>query len=351
MSSLGQDQVRSAAESGLKLFGDYSLGDPLFLGLIPVALLAVLWGRSRAGRVRGRVPGLPGKGLPRSLRQRLAWLPTLLQLAALLLVVVGLARPLRGNVHQTSRSEGVDIAVVIDRSGSMRYDDLERGKSRLDVVKEVVGEFAERRMTDREFAADSVGLFAFARFPQLICPFTLDVGALLGWLDGVEMVERREEDGTAIGIALAKAVAVLRESDAKSRVCVLLTDGENNVDEITPIEAATLAGEEGIRVYTIHAGKYQYRQNWDGSVVPVQQRIDTTELVKIAELTGGRFFRATNREQLEAIYAAIEELERTPREELRFEETFDLYPYFLEAALALYALAWLCLGTWARRLS
>lgn len=343
-------EVRSAASSRLSLFGDYSLADPAFLGLLPVVLLCVLWGRSARGRPRGSIGSLATQALPRSLRQRMLWLPTLLQALALVCVVLSLARPLRGNVQIATTSEGIDIALVIDRSSSMQYEDLETGRTRLDVVKDVVTEFAARRMTDREGAADNVGIITYARYPQLLCPFTLDVASLREWVEGVEMVRYREEDGTAIGAALAKAVAVLRESDARSRIAVLLTDGENNVHDITPLEAAELAAEEGVRVYTVAAGRYVYAQDWTGRISRSEQRIDTTELRQIAEQTGGRFYRAKDRAELEGIYAEIEALERTPRNEQRFEENYDLYPWFLLLGLGLYGGAWLSTATWARRL-
>jgi len=344
---------RSTARGRLPLGGDYALADPQFLVLVPVVLLAYWWGRSRRARVRARAPVVaPIRVLAvRSLRQRLAFLPGLLQILALLLVVFSLARPLRGNVHQDVVSEGVDIALVVDRSGSMRFDDLERGRTRLEVVKEVVGDFAARRMTDREGAADNCALITFARYPKLLCPFTLDADALQGFLDEVEMVEYQEEDGTAIGVALAKAVAVLRESEARSRVVVLLTDGENNHFEITPDQAAELAAEEGIRVYTVYSARYLYVQRAFRGWVPSESGFDTAELERIAELTGGRFYHARDKENLEEIYAEIEELERTERTEKRYEETFDLYLYVLLPALALYAASWLSSATWARRLT
>ncbi len=346
---MSPDAVQSAARGAWKLWGDLSLADPQFLALLPLALLLTAWGRARRGRARGRVPLVP-RHPARSLRQRLLWVPATMQLAALVLVVIGLARPLRGNVQRDIVSEGVDIALVIDRSGSMRFDDLERDRSRLEVVKEVVADFAERRMTDRVGAADNVALITFAHFPRLLCPFTLDVGALHGFLDGVELVRHHEEDGTAIGVALAKAVAVLRETDAESKVVVLLTDGENNVHDITPDAAAELAAEEGIRVYTIYAARYLYRHDPFRGYVPDSAGQDTSELERIAELTGGRFFHARDREALEEIYAEIEALERTERREVRYEETFDLYLYLLLPAIACYGLMWLSNATWARRL-
>ncbi len=343
-------ELRSAATARLPLFGDYALADPAFLWLLPVILLFVAWGRGSSGRARARVSVLPGVRLPRSLRQRFLWLPLALQTLAMFCVVIALARPLRGSVEIATTSEGVDIAIVIDRSSSMKWDDLQPGKSRLDVVKEVVAEFAERRMTDRDGAADNVGLFAYAQFPQLICPFTLDVGSMRTWIESIQMVEYRAEDGTAIGAALAKAVAVLSESEAESKVIVLLTDGENNVHDIAPLEAAELAAERGVRVYTVAAGRYRYIENWAGRVQRTEQHIDTTELRKIAERTDGRFYRARDREELEGIYAEIEALERTERNEERFEENYDLYPWFLIVALGLYSSAWISASTWARRL-
>ncbi len=342
--------VRSAARGRLPLWGDYSLADPWFLAAALVVVVAFVLGRSRRARARGRVSVVP-RGLARSARQRLAWIPEVLRLVGLLLAVVALARPLRENVQHDVVSEGIDIALVIDRSGSMRFDDLQQGRTRLDVVKEVVGDFARRRMTDREGAADSCALITFARYPQLVCPFTLDVDALSGFLEAVEMVEFQEEDGTAIGVALAKAVSVLRSSEARSRVVVLLTDGENNRFEIAPADAAELAAEEGVRVYTIYSARYQYVQSAFRGFVPSESGFDTTELESIAELTGGRFYHARDRESLEQIYAEIEDLERTERTEKRYEETFDLYLWVLLPGLACYALAWLSSATWARRLA
>lgn len=344
----GEVAVRSAAEGRLHLWGDLFLADPPFLALLPVAAFALYRGASARGRVRARFSTLPGAPLPRTAAQRLAWLPRLFEVAALLLVVVALARPLRGDVETSSVAEGVDLALLIDRSSSMQYQDLEAHRTRLEVVKQVVEEFATRRMTDREGASDYVALFTFARYPQELCPFTLDVDAVRGFLAQVEMARDRSEDGTGIGIALAKAVAVLRESEADSKVVVLLTDGENNLDLITPLEAAELAAEEGIRVYTVFAGSYV--TDAFGRQRRIDPERDAVELREIARATGGRFFTARDRRELERAYEEIEALERTPREEKRFVEHYDLYPAVLLAALVLHLAAWLSIATWARRL-
>lgn len=343
-------EVKSAAEERLKLWGDYSLADPWFLVLVPVAILCVVYGRSRAGRERGRVPVLPERAAARSVAQRLAWVPPFLTTVAIALVSIALARPLRGSVETSTQTEGVDIALVIDRSGSMEHKDLAPDQTRLEVIKEVVRDFAVRRMTDREGAADNIALITFAAYPQLLCPFTLDVDAITGFIASLKPVENRAEDGTGIGIGLAKAVAVLRETQAKSKVVVLLTDGENNIDVITPAAAAELAAESKIKVYTVFAGRFVYSVDFFGNLRPSEREIDTHDLEAIAERTHGRFFRARDRAELESVYTEIEKLERTKREERRYSQTFDLYLGFLAAGLAAYALSWTLGATWLRRL-
>jgi Ca-activated chloride channel family protein len=342
--------LQSAGAARLHVFGDLYLADPWFLAAIPIGLALVMWGRARRGRAAGRVPTLPPTALPASMRQRLAWVPAALQAIALCAVALALSRPVRANELRTTTSEGVDIALVVDRSSSMKYTDLDGEHSRLEIVKEVVGDFAVRRMTDTVGASDNCALVVFAQFPQLLCPFTLDAGALTGFLKNVEIVRNEAEDGTAIGRGLGKAVALLEKSDARSKVAVLLTDGENNVDDIQPLEVADLAAELGVKVYTVLAGRYVIQEDIFGRVFATEHEIDSRELEQIAQRTGGRFFRARDRETLERVYAEIESLERTPRQERRYAETFDLYPLLVLAGLCAYALAWFSSSTWARRL-
>src|SRR5262249_20247053 len=270
--------------------------------------------------------------------------------AAIVLVSIALSRPLRGSVETSSQTEGVDIALLIDRSGSMRFEDMEEGQSRIDVVKTVVQDFAVRRMTDREGAADNVALIVFAAYPQLLCPFTLDVDAITGFLKDLKPVESRAEDGTAIGVGLAKAVAVLRETAAKSKIVVLLTDGENNIDLITPLAAADLAAQEKVKVYTVFAGRYEFGYDMFGNLQRSKREIDTTDLETIAAKTGGRFYRARDKKDLERIYAEIEKLERTKRVEKRWSETFDLFLRWLASGLPLSVLGWALGSTFLRRL-
>ena len=343
----GQEFDSLLESLGLEIGRDTYLQDPLFLLVFPVGIL--LWLAASGRRPRAAVGALGGAALPRTLRQHLEFLAPLCAMAGLALLTIALARPLQANNSRTDVSEGVDILCVLDRSSSMQHEDLEPGRSRLAVVKDVVDDFATRRMNDREGAADAVGLLAFARYPELRCPQTLDSDALTGFLADVQRVNRRAEDGTAIGRALAKSVALLADSDAKSRVVVLLTDGENTVDDITPIEAAKLAAERKVRVYTILAGRYQYVNTGFG-IQAIDAELDESELRAIAETTGGTFFRARDRQDLEAIYADIEKLERTPREHLRSVETQELYAPWLIGGLLAYALAWLLRTAWLGRL-
>lgn len=347
MISLLQDPelTRSTAEVRLPLWGQLSLSDPVFLVLAPVALIAVLWGSGRRRHAAARLPVLPA-GLPATLPQRLGWVPPALKVTALTLAVVALARPLRGSVELSSQSEGVDIALLLDRSSSMTARESEQPgvPRRFDIAKRVLADFARRRMTDTEGAADNVALFAFAGYTDLLCPFTLDADALTGILADLEVEVRRNMDGTGIGVAITRAVEVLKELDSDSRIIVLLTDGEETIDVIHPLHAGQLAAEQGIKVYTVFAGPtVAYRGRF-------QQRIDTTDLERVAEMTDAKYFHAETADQLEDVYSEIESLERREREDRRYAEQFDLYPKLLVPALLLYALAWISTCTWARRI-
>lgn len=322
----------------MELFGDLALADPIFLIAIPIVLIALWIGRRPAARPTLRAP-LPTARIPRTWRTRLLFLPITAQVLGLLCVIFALARPIRYDVLEAVTSEGVDIVLAVDRSSSMLTPDLEEGRSRLDVVRDVVSDFAERRMTDTEGASDNVALLTFARYPELRCPFTLDVDALKTFLADVAIVEYRQEDGTAIGAALAKSVALLSDSDAESKVMVLLTDGENNVDDIAPETGLAMAQDAGVTVYTILAAKQVYEQDQYGRWHATGIEPDSRLLELIAKETGGAFYRVRDRESLEAVYDEIEQLERTPREDERSIETRDVYPGVLAAALALLTLA------------
>jgi len=305
------------------------LGDPWFLLLLlPLAVLALL----RARRPRPAIDAGSEHvlaGLPRTWRTRTAWLPGVLSLLAGVLIVVALARPLQGREESKVLTEGIDIMLVVDTSSSMLDDGMLEGTTNLDVVKSVVADFARGRKDDR------VGLLSFASYPRTECPLTLDMGGLLTRIGDVKCVRvNSEEDGTAIGVGLAQAARKLKDSDAKSKVVVLLTDGEENKFTVDPAEAAKLCKTMGIRVYTIGAGRP--RISIFGRVQ--EQQLDTTLLEQIAADTGGRFWRARDAETLTSIYEEIDQLERTTRQDVRYTDWDDLYPWLLLPATILLAL-------------
>ena len=306
----------------------------LVLALIPV-LLHLLRLRNRDVAVRFPTLGPLQVAAPVSAARRRAVL-TLLRLATLGLLVVALARPQAGTAESQIHREGVDVVLAVDVSGSMLAEDFkldEERTSRLDAVKSVVREFVKARPSDR------IGLVLFAARPYTQCPLTLDHGWLLTNLAraSVGMIE----DGTAIGSGLASATNRLRTSKAKSRFIVLLTDGESNAGRITPQTVADAAKALDIRVYTIGAGTrgmapYPAQDMFGNKVYrPVQVDIDEETLQKIAETTGGKYYRATDTESLREIYAEIDRSEKTTFEAPQFYDYRELYAWLLVPALGL----------------
>jgi len=184
-------------------------------------------------------------------------------------------------------------------------------------------------------ADDRLGLVTFAAWPRTECPLTLDNGSVLQRLSAVQCVRRNsEEDGTAIGVALGQAARKLKDSDAKSKVIVLLTDGQNNMLTVDPLEATALCKDLGIKVYTIGAGR-QFEQ----TLLGVRERSGDFRLLEdIASQTGGKFFRAKDAEALKSIYEEIDRLERTERQDVRYTDYDDLYAWLLAPAIALLVL-------------
>lgn len=237
----------------------------------------------------------------------------LLRLIGFGLLVVALARPRKGHTTQEVSTHGVDIMLVLDVSTSMRALDF-KPKNRLYVAKETIKEFIKKRLHDR------IGLVVFAGRSYTKCPLTLDYSILTQFIDEIKFHEI--EDGTAIGTAIATAGNRLKQSDAKSRVIILLTDGANNKGEITPVVAAKAVGELGMKIYSIGVGKegmvplpvdYVDRRGRivDTKIIKRPSDLDEQTLVNIAAETKGQFFRAHNPEKLKDIYNTIDELEKT----------------------------------------
>jgi len=246
---------------------------------------------------------------------------------ALALLVFALARPQAGSGTESVLSEGIDIMLAVDVSGSMRAEDF-RPKNRLGVAKEVVADFIRGRTTDR------IGMVVFAADSFTQCPLTLDYNVLLELLESVEigMIDERQ---TAIGMAIATAANRLRGTDADSKVVILLTDGRSNAGEIDPITAAQAAAALGIKVYTIGAGTPEGgRVPVDDPVlgrryIHIENDLDEDVLSEIASLTGGRYFRAKTEGMLADIYQRIGELEKTKIEVKHFTTYEELAPRFM----------------------
>jgi Ca-activated chloride channel family protein len=243
----------------------------------------------------------------------------------LILLIIGIARPRWVEALQESKVDVVDIELVLDISSSMLATDFT--PNRLEAVKETAEAFIRRR------AGDRLGLLVFAGEAFIQCPLTMDQDVLISLLSEVRVAEQ-SYDGTAIGMALAHATNRLRHSEAKSKVIILLSDGSNNTGELDPLTAADLAAQFGIRIYTIGAGT-----NEDVSFIPgrgyIRNEIDEETLKAIARRTGGKYFRAVDKAGLDAIYAQIDELERTEIEVRNYTRYQELFAWFLFPAFLL----------------
>lgn len=270
--------------------------------------------------------------LPGNYKAKLVWLTPLLYAGAFSLLVTAMARPQLQNTTVEQSVEGIDIMISIDISTSMRAEDLK--PNRLLAAKEIAGEFIAARSSDR------IGIGVFARESFTVVPPTIDHQLAKDMLETVDMGMVR--DGTAIGIGIATAINRLRNSDAESRIIILLTDGMNNAGEIDPITAGELAATYGIRVYTMGIGSrgtapYPIDDPVFGRRYQnVAVEIDEDMLRQIASLTGGKYYRATTTEELSEIYQDIDELETTEIEEILYRDYEDRYaPWLLSGIILL----------------
>ncbi len=332
--------------------------DPGFLLALVLLPLALWWRRRRGAPAvpfgpgvflhHADGPGAPtGRGvsaaapLPRSLRARLVLLPRGLQLFAVALAVLALARPVRRTPLPDAQA-GIDIVLCLDTSSSMAATDMDAQRTRLQVAKDAAARFIAGRPHDR------IGRVSFARFPDLRCPPTLDHRTLDAILADVAMVTRDgPEDATGIGTAVARAVQVLNASEAKARVAILLTDGEENVataqtpTEIAPAHAGQLAADARVRVYTIAAGIGS--RDARGAWLP----IDTAQVERLAGRTGGAFFAARDASAIAGVYQRIDTLEKVELQEPKYRLD-EMFVPFLLAALGLWWTGRLLSATWLR---
>lgn len=325
-----------------------TLAQPWWLLAVVPAVIVFWWRRRRPGpaaSLRHSHTALFGP-LPTGPRVRLARLSPWLILVAMLLIVVALAQPRLAGQSRSVTGEGVDILIALDVSGSMQALDFEP-EDRLEAAKGVIREFILSRPDDR------IGLVLFAARAFTQCPLTSDRQVLLGFLDEVQcgMIE----DGTAIGLGLAMAVARLRQSEAASRIVILLTDGVNNVPTLEPETAAELARTLGVRVYTIAVGRqglapFPVDTPFGRRMQMIDTHIDEDLLRLIADRTGGRMARAESSDELAQVFRIIDELETSRYDAQLMTWHRDLVGWFATPAFILLLLVSLLQDIWLRRL-
>ena len=331
------------------------LRNPWFLILF-AAWLPMLWVYIRREKKRPAVRfsdlSLLSR-LPKSRTLLLRHVPIALRILGIGLLTVALARPQKGTSEEEVTTEGVDIMLVVDVSYSMKALDFQP-KNRLFVAKETIKEFIKKRRSDR------IGLVVFAKRSFTKCPLTLDYNVLTQFLDGVTFEEF--SDQTAIGVALATAGNRIKDSHAKSKVIVLLTDGGNNAGDIAPLAAASALGELGIKTYTVGVGKegevpypMEMIDRFTGKVVGTQVQmiksdLDEQLLADIAHATGGKFFRAQNTEKLKEIYDTIDKMERTQIKTKLYTSYADHFFPWVVGGVIMLLLETIVSHTWLRRI-
>jgi len=302
------------------------LAHPWLLLLLLVIPVLLWWRAHRRGPAVNFPDGALLKKLPVSLAVRLQPVLTALYVIGLTCLIVAIARPQRGLQESRINTEGVDIVLLFDLSTSMETPDFSRNglrQTRIESAKQVISEFISKRKDDR------IGMVGFAALPYSIAPLTLDHSWLMQRMDGLRT--GMLEDGTAIGDAIASAVNRLRDSKAKSRIVILLTDGINNRGELTPENAALAAAALGIKVYTIGIGGGMPVQQ--GFFTLPAQEIDEATLKRIAAKSKAEFFRARDLKTLEEVYDRIDKLEKTEIEMQQFTRFEEKAGGWLIAAL------------------
>jgi Ca-activated chloride channel family protein len=296
-----------------------------FLIIIPFLVAWYIWqGRKKQAAIIYSSLKIFTK-IPSTLKEKLRHLPFALRMLALIFLIIAFARPQNYSAGQNVNAEGIDIAMVLDISSSMLAEDFK--PNRLDAAKQVIDNFVKGRTSDR------IGLVVFAREAFTQCPLTIDYSVLRNLLSDIK--SGMVEDGTAIGNAIANAVNRLKDSDGKSKVIILLTDGVNNAGEIDPVSAAEIAAKFGIRIYAIGVGTrgeapYPVQTPFGIRYQMMPVEIDEALLKKVSEITGGQYFRATNNRALQEIYNKIDKMEKTKIEITSYRNAKELFPVWLK---------------------
>ena len=328
------------------------LESPIFLvlfAILPLLVVYLRWQRSYAPAIRiGEVQHV-GE-IPKSLSVRLLPSLKILRFIVISLLIIALARPQLLQSQERRFAEGIDIILALDISESMRAEDV-KDANRLETAKSVIRDFLRHRESDR------VGLVVFSGESYTLCPLTLDYTVLIEILEGVEVALGGQlKDGTAIGDAIATTTNRLQVSETTNKIVILLTDGENNAGSIAPGTAASLAQSFDIKVYTIGMGKE------GGALIPyedttfgkryreVKTYLDEGTLRRIANITGGRYFRATDVQSLRHVYTEIDQLEKTEFKVVDYRDEKEIAAYFLIPAALLFGLEVLLCNTVLRKI-
>jgi Ca-activated chloride channel family protein len=329
----------------------YRFANPEYLYLLLIIPLLGFWYWKRTWRQSTHIRYSDiriAKRLGRTKKQQARHVLFVLRMLFLALIIFSFARPQSGSKMRETSTEGVDIILALDVSSSMLAEDF-KPKNRLVASRKVAEEFVQGRQNDR------IGLVIFAGESFTQCPLTLDYGVLLTILQETEVADK-EWDGTAIGMGIVNAVNRLRDSKAKSKVIILLTDGVNNRGQVDPVTAANIAASLGIKIYTIGAGTrgtamYPIDDPLLGRrYVPQQVEIDEEVLRKIAGITKGQYFRATSTEKLSEIYQEIGEMEKTKIEVTEFTRYDEYFKYFLSLGLFLFVMELVLTNTIFRKI-
>lgn len=306
----------------------YDWSNPVFLYLLPVIPLLYLIHWLFSLRFRKKVDiALVEENVASSAMSWLRFLPGLVFVLFVSLVMLALARPQRSSEQVEQTAEGIDIMLVLDTSGSMEIKDFE--PNRLEAAKNVALEFINGRVQDR------IGLVVFAGDAYSLAPLTTDYDLLRASINSIRF-GMITNDGTAIGSALGVATNRMRESTASSKVCILISDGENTAGNIDPAMAAKLAYAYGIKIYTIGIGKdgiVPYGTDAFGRTQYIETELDETNLREIAKIGEGRFYRATDNQALRDIFRSINQYEKTEIKETRYRDTRDYYQVYLKWAV------------------
>lgn len=329
----------------------YRFADPLYLLVLLILPVMIYWylraTRRSSGKLKYSDIGILKQIRP-SVKQKWRHLLFIFRLMAFTLLILALARPQSSSKEEEIMTEGVDIILAMDVSSSMLAEDF-RPNNRLEAAKLVARDFIQGRKNDR------LGMVVFAGESFTQCPLTLDYGVLLTLLDEIQVADK-DWDGTAIGMGIINAVNRLRDSQAKSKVVILLTDGVNNKGQVDPITAARIAQAYKVKIYTIGAGKrgtamYPVDNPIFGKqYVPMQVEIDEEVLQEIARITRAQYFRATNEEKLQEIYNEIGQMEQTKIEVKEFTRYEEFFIYLLGMGLLLLLIELILSNTYFKKL-